>query len=173
MVANIPQLEVILMKNKKMNNCFGFTMVEVLIVILILGITSAIGVLNITGMTANYIEDTAREKLVQQLRYAKTEAIARNTTIRLVRFDGAVNAYRIVDESGAELDDTTSRPFKLDDRQEVTVRFDGLNNNEVVFDSRGMITNITNGTTANIIISRNGGRTRTIRLYATGFIEEL
>jgi len=66
----------------------GFTMMEMVILVAILGIVAGLCLPRVIGMVAGYQLDTARSIAVQQLRNARLEAIGRNTSVEWVLLPG-------------------------------------------------------------------------------------
>ncbi|MHB1156691.1 MAG: GspH/FimT family pseudopilin [Phycisphaerales bacterium] len=80
---------------------FGFTLVEILFVVLILGIVAALVVPQI-GSTATFEVQGAARTVVADLLFAQNDAIANQTTRKVV-FDTVNNRYRVTDSAGNTL----------------------------------------------------------------------
>ncbi|MFK7730795.1 MAG: GspH/FimT family pseudopilin [Pseudomonadales bacterium] len=69
--------------NKAQHHQSGFTMMELLIVLLIAGILSSLAVPAMSWMISNNKLQTAAQNTMAALRLARSEAISRNQTVRL------------------------------------------------------------------------------------------
>jgi len=79
----------------------GYTLVEVLIVVTIIGIASAIIVPNMLAAGTMGVQAAARI-VVSDILYAQNEAIARQRPVSVV-FDQANERYSLIDDTGAVL----------------------------------------------------------------------
>ena len=72
----------------------GFTLVELLLVLAILGILSGAATVSLCGRQDDYAIDAAAEDLAAALRFASTEAGIRRRPMRLALYEGG-GAYRV------------------------------------------------------------------------------
>ncbi|MBI1367443.1 MAG: prepilin-type N-terminal cleavage/methylation domain-containing protein [Planctomycetes bacterium] len=79
----------------------GFTLIEVLVVVIILGIAGAIVVPHMLEAGTLSIQAAAR-MIISDVLYAQNEAIARQATYKVV-FDAANNSYRLTDANDVTL----------------------------------------------------------------------
>ena len=93
----------------------GFTLFELLIVLAMIGIISAIAIPTLSTSTERNAVWTASEQIGSQLRQARLKAVTRNTPFRLVFDCPAVGNYRVL-----VVDDTIDD----DDRCDQTIEFD-------------------------------------------------
>lgn len=93
----------------------GFTLFELLIVLAMIGIISAIAIPTLSTSTERNAVWTASEQIGSQLRQARLKAVTRNTPFRLVFDCPAVGNYRVL-----IVDDTIDN----DDRCDQTIEFD-------------------------------------------------
>lgn len=93
-----------------MRSSRGFTLLELLVMLGIIGVVSAISIPYLTGSTSRNAVWTTSEQIGSQIRQARLKAITRNTQFRL-RFD-CPNAgqYRVLSVTGnAVLDNAADR----------------------------------------------------------------
>ena len=62
----------------------GFTLIELIIVIAIIAFAAGVATFNLGRSSQAYVVRTCSEKLIQELRNAKTEALARNRFVAVV-----------------------------------------------------------------------------------------
>jgi prepilin-type N-terminal cleavage/methylation domain-containing protein len=93
----------------------GFTLFELLIVLAMIGIISAIAIPTLSTSTERNAVWTASEQIGSQLRQARLKAVTRNTPFRLVFDCPAVGNYRVL------IVDDTIDDF---DRCDQTIEFD-------------------------------------------------
>ncbi len=141
----------------------GFTFIEMVIAILVMGILSAVAVPNYVTAIAKYRADLAARKIVADLHYAKSEA-QRTSQSRTVHFYSVENRYileDVVDIDHPDLPHTVvelvNDPFSA---TIVSVDFDG--DSAVIFDMYGRPDSI--GT----VDIQSGNVLRTVTLAADG-----
>ncbi|KKO43883.1 hypothetical protein VT06_17365, partial [Arsukibacterium sp. MJ3] len=80
--------------NRSSNRVQGFTLIEVMLTILIIGLGAMIVVLNLPS-TARFDEDTSSnaERFIQQMHHAREQALLRNYVYG-IEFDEAESTYR-------------------------------------------------------------------------------
>lgn len=66
----------------------GFTLVEMLVVVLIMATLSVMAAPVVTDMTARHRIDAVRAELIQSLQSARWEAVARGSTVTMTRITG-------------------------------------------------------------------------------------
>lgn len=146
----------------------AYTLVEVLIVVVLLGIATALVVPNLGSTDVLRIQSTVRA-IVADINFAQSDALARQQG-RAIIFDQQTNNYVILEVNGATLnpvDDTISRvdlnnARKFRDSHIESVNFDG--SNVLVFDEMGGPVSAPSSTTpsagGNLVISGAGSRFR-------------
>lgn len=92
------------------NSRGGFTLLELIVVLVIMGIMSALVVPKLTGPMGNLDLKTASKKISASLRYARSQAASEKTTYAAL-FDFANNSLVIVNPSPADGD------FSVDDQE--------------------------------------------------------
>ncbi|MEO7135671.1 MAG: GspH/FimT family pseudopilin [Vicinamibacterales bacterium] len=86
----------------------GFTMFELLVVMGLITILSAVAIPALSGSTARNSVWTASEQVGSQIRQARLKAISRNRSFR-IRFDcPAVGQYRVLQVTGVALIDNAA-----------------------------------------------------------------
>lgn len=88
-----------------MHSSRGYTLLELLVMVGIIGVVSAISIPYLAGSTSRNAVWTTSEQIGSQVRQARLKAITRNTRFR-VRFDcPAVGQYRVLVVTGVALQD--------------------------------------------------------------------
>ena len=158
-----------------MRSTRGFTLFELLVVMALIAILSAVSIPVLMEGTARNSVWTTSEQIGSQIRQARLKAISRNRSFR-VRFDcPAVGQYRVLVVTGDPTVDNAA------DRCSNTVEFDSgiyqLPANVVYTDPppllevnpRGIFTS-TLGIPTTIAVTYNGVSTRNLTMSATGQI---
>ena len=83
----------------------GFTLLELIVVLVLLGISAAVIVPSFTGGMLGLQLETASRDLVTRMRQARVDAVARQAVFRVVLGTGLNQAsrYKVVDEFGREI----------------------------------------------------------------------
>ena len=79
----------------------GFTLIELILVLLLLSIVFGLALPNFRESAKKIELKTAVQQLTQLMRYAQSEAMARNQTLSL-KFDETLSNYRFVIDTGIE-----------------------------------------------------------------------
>lgn len=158
-----------------MRSTRGFTLFELLIVLALIAILSAVAIPTLMEGTARNSVWTASEQIGSQIRQARLKAISRNRTFR-VRFDcPAVGQFRVLVVTGDNAIDTAA------DRCSNTVEFDSgvyAMPDRVAYtdpppllevNSRGVFTS-TLGIPTTITVTYAGASSRSLSMSATGQI---
>jgi prepilin-type N-terminal cleavage/methylation domain-containing protein len=127
------------MQNKSAHRHSGFTLIEVLVVIMIITITSIVGAMNYSRYKERNTLENAAERLISEIKSAKTYAIngggGQDVTLRITSNPGVYNANPIAIIKSPALTETS---FTLPNRTRITCpRFSGGPNNnqenEIIF----------------------------------------
>lgn len=160
-----------------MRRTHGFTMFELLIVMALITILSAVAIPTLAGSTARNAVWTASERIGSQIRQARLKAISRNMSFR-VRFDcPAVGQFRILQVTGnAAIDNAADRCslYQLYDSGIYTMPSQvsyGATPPVLTVNSRGVFSSTT-GIPTTITVTYAGGETssRALVMSATGQI---
>jgi prepilin-type N-terminal cleavage/methylation domain-containing protein len=119
----------------------AYTLIEILIVVVMLGVASALAMPSLRSTDALRVQSTVRA-IVSDITYAQSDALARQQSRAMV-FDTTNNKYSIVEVHGATLSPTTDTIYAVDLNNErkfhssklVNASFDG--SNILVFDELG------------------------------------
>jgi len=149
----------------------GMTFIEIMVVIAILSAVSAIAIFNLSRGTNAYVAETARERLIQELRSARAEAIARNALVEFRMVNTNTFETNLLTNNGS-ISSNLRVPFQLVERNnDIVVRLNNFtSNNSVIFDNRGRVTNIQTGRNQGSIQVRGTNITTNIAIYNTGHI---
>ena len=128
----------------KRNNSKGFTLVEIIIVVVILGIAAVLAVPTLSN-AADIQVRSAANRIAADLDYAKNLAITHQRTYSIV-FNPSGEAYEIQDESGSPVSNPLTGndfvvDFSTDNRLNrvdlVSADFDSDSSNTMTFDYLG------------------------------------
>lgn len=142
----------------------GFTFIELVITMLIVGILAAIGAPKFEKSLAGYRATTAAHRVQADLRYARRLA-QRNCSPQTVTFDPATDSYTLPGVESIDRRGTVhSLSLNSDLQQADLVSADFAGNTSVTFDIFGGASN-----TGTVVVS-SGNETRTITVNAAGIV---
>lgn len=154
------------MKLKMKSNQFGFTVIELLMVIVILAILAAMAIISFARSAGSATLDSYQYQVVQKLNRARTEALARNTDVEVV--------FTTTD-AGCEIrlsnnnNQVISRKVTPSAGNVTCTVVNTGNTNKVIFNNKGLVTDISGTTPATITLSHAAAGTKTIQIYGTGY----
>jgi len=119
-----------MLRRKTSSSSFGFTLVEILVVLVILAIAAAIIVANTTG-TEDVRASSAAKMIAMDLEYAQSMAITHQDPVT-VTFDPDAESYSLTNASGALTHPTSKSEYATD-----FTTLDGLENVDIVSASFG------------------------------------
>lgn len=134
-------------------HCQGFTLMEMMIGIALIGILTVVAVPNIALFSSGYKLRGAAREVATDLQYARLLAVKENRDIRV---DFSSNSYQVVRVSGGTV--VKSRSFSSD-YSNVT-----LTNVSITFYSRG-------NSSANTVTVSIPGRTKNVTVAFTGRVK--
>lgn len=140
----------------------GYTLAELLIVIVIAGIIASIAVPRLFGMIRNLSARSAVSKVVSDLALARTQAVREGRTVsfRVV----STKAYRLTVDNGANPIRTIKTVDVSGTQKNVTVATNPATPANVSFDPRGMLRG---GSATQLVVTR-GGIADTVSISAVG-----
>ncbi|MFW6193740.1 MAG: pilus assembly FimT family protein [Gemmatimonadota bacterium] len=121
----------------------GFTMVELLIAIAILGIVLGIGFMGMRGFNESTVVDRAATAIASDVTLTRSYAIQRRSTVAIVA-DEANRSYEIRDESTGDVLQT--RSFAADTDLPLTRLDIQTSGDELKFNARGLMVGSGNAT---------------------------
>ena len=132
----------------------GFTLIELMIVLVLLGIVAAIAVPNFATLMRNNQIQAKAEETYRLLQYARGEAIANRVKVEVRVANGQWNVFtRAADRSNL----VNTRMLQYDSEQ-AQLRASALTNNQIVFNPNG------SATAANITVCRGTDATTGYRI---------
>jgi prepilin-type N-terminal cleavage/methylation domain-containing protein len=153
------------MERIDMQRCKGFTLVEVLVTVILIGIIAAVAGLNLVNYTINRNLRSAARGVASDIALCKERAISQNTTYA-INFNGA-SSYTIQDTVTPGPVVTKNLTEFGSDIQIFAVDFGG--GPQVNFSARGTISPLTPPPGVNSVILRNSrGSTATITVNIMG-----
>ena len=147
-------------------NSKGFTLIEIIVVIAIVGVLAGMAAVSYSGMTKDYEIESVKEQLIQTLKNTRTEAVARNRTVDFVEITSG-NYTICWYNGGTPVTITNNISFGLQNSN-IKLRFNNLTGTRVTFDNWGKVSNASGGTPS-ITISK-GTLSRTVTIETTGYI---
>lgn len=149
----------------------GFTMVELIVVLVLVGIISSLFAFGLQSIN-NHRLATAREKFVQNLRLARSEALARNAFVEYNLVGTQWQIRELQSDASTVKSVIKSSDFALSDTSSgITVIFGASTaDNRVVFNGRGQITNFAGNIGTITIAGRKNSKIVTLHTQ-TGYIE--
>ena len=142
----------------------GFTAVEVLIVIAIVGIMSAIAVTNLLSYMPKSRLNSAARAVACDIMAARMMAVKGNCNA-IVKFESGNQYYVIIDENRNNTHDTGERKIMRDLSEDYKDVVNTKADTKNIFNSRGAASRMRN------IILRNSSGIRTIRVSITGRVK--
>ena len=160
----------------------GFTVIEILIVVVIIGIAAMMAIPMMTSAASMQIRSAAN-MIAADLEYAKSMAISRGQIFSVV-FDKAAESYRIENQDGNVIAHPVKKGFdyvvdfrndsRLDKVDIADVDFDPASSHTITFDYLGSPysgSGTSNPLNSGVITLQAGGTTTTITVEpVTGFI---
>jgi len=154
-------------KTKKQVACTGFTLVEMLIVLMIIALVGMIAVPRVADTVRAIRFDTISNQLLNDLRFARRSAMDLNTIIE-VNFTGGVDYTVTVKETGRQL---RARTYP-ESGAGWTITLGGVIPNPFYFNSRGLPQDVGGSPVGgNVTITGGSGQNRVFTIFAaTGMI---
>jgi len=143
----------------------GFTLYELLIVIAITAVLSAIAIPNFIKWLPKYRLGSAARSLLSAMQYSRLMAVKENVNV-LVNFDPGSNIYRIFADYDSDDDQDSDEPTMRRGVMPAGISIAGTNlaGDRLKFNSRGLVA----GTGGTISIANNLNDLAKIRINRTG-----
>lgn len=130
----------------------GFTLIELVVIIVILGVVAAVGGVNLRNSSERYTNITAVERVIQELRSARAEAVVRNQCVDFALVDSTAKVYAI-----RELAKSAANTYSVTETIQGNIRIgDEYKNSTITF--ANLFSETVNGSTVTGIVFNNRGR---------------
>ena len=150
-----------------MKSSKGFTLIEVLVALIVVGIIAAIGGLNLHAYTLNRNLKSAARDIVADFAACRQKAISENTVYQIV-FNVAGGSYTIQTVTGVPPAVTKSLSAIGRDISIVNATFGTASSQTVSFDTRGIIAPLGNAVGDGVILKNSRLSTATITVNTMG-----
>jgi len=150
----------------------GFTLVELMCVIAILAIVTAIGIPSFNAMIKEYRIVTATNDLSAILQYARAEAVRSGGRVGVAAIDGSVgNGLRVWVDNG-ESGEEVLREFAIDSKDITLVLGDIGDDQDIgfTFNARGLVPGLGSTVTFGLCDGRAGNHGRRLTLLTSGVL---
>ncbi|MHB1653745.1 MAG: pilus assembly FimT family protein [Desulfitobacteriaceae bacterium] len=169
-----------LRKQKDLEHCLGFTLMELMLVIAVVGILAVVAVPKYSAMTNRYHLESSAQQVAGSLRYAKQLAMDQRKYIAVVFNQGSVQNYEVkVDGSGGLLSANAIGETVRFDSGVVFASGQGLNTSDLVpgpytfFSNKGFLGTVSGSDPAspvNIFLGKAGGTISIQIVPQTGYV---
>jgi len=154
------------MMRQSLNPKKGFTLIELMVVLVILGILVVAGVLGMQTLLGNMSVNSSSNRLLSTLAYARGEALTRSTVVMVCRSSDLVTCSGTWSDGWIVIDTLASTVLRVEDNSSSSTTITGAPTN-ISFNSRGENT----GSAASFTVgsTRPGISTKQVNVSNVGY----
>jgi len=150
-----------------MNGSAGFTLIELVVILAIVGVVLAVTLPGIGGYQDSTKLKAAAERLVSLIEHCRETAISRQTTVVFVRESDRQCSYFIDDNGNFQYDQQEDMFTPSEFPEGVVIDCSALSPaDSLFFDSSGLLTGASSGGVITIIAA--GGRSEEVEVWLSG-----